>query len=204
MPDSTKVTAQGIQDMLTALTDALGSSQAHLSSMAAFDAAGRELPRYHIPHLDFTFDIEASQSSQPGVGFMMGPRQSSSVETSAKISGRIVSIPPNAGLPKIEILVELAPQKVIVTLINDAGEMMTNTQISVEIDSELTVQAGGTQPTSNQKASVFIAQQYLTDVGGIAEIDIVTAQLHATKPMVLRISSGNTESYIAVTKGALA
>lgn len=202
MPNESKVAAGAISDLLSGLADAITQAQNKMAQVPKVDAFGRSLPLYHIPELNFTFDIEVGPSSQGSSTIFFGPRVSNSNSVSSQISGKLVSIPPNSGLPETRITAQLSDQVLQVNLSNSAGEILAQTLLSIQIDIDTTLAIGGKVPENTARLSLFNAQQVITDDNGNATIAINKGVIPANSRLVILLTSGHAEQRVTLTGGS--
>ena len=144
MSDEAEFVSQSIEDLLVSLAGGVREAQEALDAAPATDAFGRKQQTYHLPYVDFQFEVGMQITNSGGAGrtvFRALPRSSggSSNKINSVISGRLVSIPPGEGVPQPVLEFEsigttLKKTKVTVLASNSAGEILAGHQIELNLN----------------------------------------------------------------------
>jgi hypothetical protein len=206
MSDTANISADAIAALLGGLASALTDAQQTMAELPPTDAFGRSLPSYRIPELDFSFEIETveASSSSPGAKWLLQPSKASSAlnTISSTISGKIVAVPPNGGLPQTLIAAIQRGGSLEVSLSNSAGEILTQTPVEFEFDAEASSALHGTTLTSARRLALFDAQQTQTDQSGVATVGIGRSALKAGESAVVLVRAAGAETRISLKKEA--
>jgi|AntDeeMetagen681_2_1112603.scaffolds.fasta_scaffold00571_8 hypothetical protein len=204
MPDTARISAEAIAALLGGLADALTDAQQTMAELPPSDAFGRPLPGYRIPELDFSFEIETVQASSGGnrPWWQLQPARASSPGStiSSTISGKIVAVPPNGGLPETQITAIQRDNSLEVHLSNSAGEILTETPVELEFDAEASSALHGTTLTEARRLSLFDAQQTQTDRTGTATVGIGIGNLQADQSAVVLVRAAGAEIRISLKR----
>ncbi|MCL1487207.1 MAG: hypothetical protein MH186_04345 [Marinobacter sp.] len=166
------------------------------------------LPSYRIPELDFTFEIETVEAndsaSSSGKRWLLQPSGNSSSRNtiSSTISGKIVAVPPNGGLPQTLIAAIQRGDSLEVRLSNNAGEILTQTPVELEFDAEASSALHGTTLTPARRLSLLDAQQTQTDQTGTAIVGIGRGALQMGESAVVLVRAAGAETRISLKKEA--
>lgn len=203
MPDAAQVSAEAISALLTGLAGALTDAQELMSDLPPTDAFGRPLPTYQIPHLDFKFEIETVQkSSSTGgfLGFQIRPTSATPSSTvSSTISGRLVAVPPNGGLPQTQILITQTETGLQIQLVNTAGEVLANAPVELEFDAAASLALYETTLEPSDRLALLESQQVVTNIDGLASAPVERASIPAGKSAVILVRAGGSVTRIAVS-----
>lgn len=206
MSDAAQVSADAISSLLTGLARALGDAQELMAEVPTQDSFGRPLPSYQIPHLDFNFEIETVRESTSGTtfGFALRPAARGSQEESvtSTVSGRLVAVPANAGLPRTTIVVTQAESTLEIRLGNTAGEVLVDTPVELAYDPSASLALYGTELTASQRLNLLGAQVATTDEAGVASAPITRSVLTASAKAVILIRAAGSETRITVGQEA--
>ncbi|WP_417518898.1 hypothetical protein [Marinobacter sp.] len=207
MSDPANISADAIAALLGGLASALTEAQQTMAELPPADSFGRPLPSYRIPELDFTFEIEtveANNSSSSGKRWLLQPSGTSSSRNtiSSTISGKIVAVPPNGGLPQTLIAAIQRGNSVEVRLSNSAGEILTQTPVELEYDAEASSAMHGTTLTSARRLALLAEQQTQTDQTGIAIIGIGSSALKTGESAIILVRAAGAETRISLKKEA--
>lgn len=216
MSDS-RFVAESIEEMLVALANGVREAQEALSETNPIDAFGRPMPAYHIPYLDFEIavTIETQRQEQGGRPILRIVQKSataaeSTSETSSRISGRLVAIPPGEGLPlpSLRLTAESAgarKRRIRVQLSNSAGELLVGQRVELNIDPAATDQLSrAADPAiTAPKGGTRLAEAVLvTDDRGEAatEISLDPAE-NVRAVIVLTAQAGTTTARLSISAG---
>ncbi|WP_100639141.1 hypothetical protein [Marinobacter salexigens] len=207
MSDPANISADAIAALLGGLASALTDAQQTMAELPPADPFGRPLPSYRIPELDFTFEIEtveASNTSSSGKRWLLQPSGTSSSRNtiSSTISGKIVAVPPNGGLPQTLIAAIQRGNSIEVRLSNSAGEILTQTPVELEFDAEASSAMHGTTLTSARRLALLAEQQTQTDQTGIAIIGIGSRALKTGESAIVLVRAAGAETRISLKKEA--
>jgi len=205
MSDTANISADAIAALLGGLAGALTDAQQTMAEMPPADSFGRPLPSYRIPELDFTFEIEtveASNSASNGKRWLLQPSGTSSSRNTinSTISGKIVAVPPNGGLPQTLIAAIQRGDSLEVRLSNNAGEILTQTPVELEFDAEASSALYGITLTPARRLTLLDAQQTQTDQTGTAIIGIGRSALQAGESAVVLVRAAGAETRISLKK----
>lgn len=145
MSGDSEFVSQSIEDLLVSLAEGVREAQEALDSAPATDAFGRKQQTYHLPYVDFTFEVGVQRSKTVNNGrtvMKMKARKASgepSSEINSVIAGRLVSIPPGEGVPVPVLQLEsegTTLKKTTVTILasNSAGEILAGHQIELNLN----------------------------------------------------------------------
>lgn len=207
MSIAAKTSAEAISSLLTGLASALTDAQEAMADLPPTDAFGRPMPVYQIPELNFSFEIETVETSTRGTNNAILSRYSLLPSTSgpkgsitSTISGRIVAIPPNGGLPETQIIVTQSTGMLDVQLINSAGELLQNTAVQLEFDAEASDALHGVTLTPARRLSLLGSLQVTTDANGVAQAPIKRSALQAGQSAVVLVRAAGAETRITVSR----
>lgn len=203
MPEASHVSTEAISSLLTGLARAAAEAQELLADVPLQDSFGRPLPTYQIPHLDFTFEIETVRQSTTGGGpFVLSIRpatQGSKEETmTSTVSGRLVAVPANAGLPRTSIVTGQTESTLDIQLTNTAGEILIDTPIELAFDPEASLALYDTELTANQRLNLLGAQIVTTDERGEASADIDRSVVPAGGGAVILVRAAGSETRVTI------
>jgi hypothetical protein len=208
MSDTANISADAIAALLSGLASALTDAQQTMAEMPPADSFGRPLPSYRIPELEFTFEIEtveaSNSTSSSGKRWLLQPSGTSSSRNtiSSTISGKIVAVPPNGGLPQTLIAAVQRGDSLEVRLSNNAGEILTQTPVELEFDAEASSALHGTTLTPARRLSLLDAQQTQTDQTGTAIIGIGRSALQTGESAVVLVRAAGAETRISLKREA--
>jgi hypothetical protein len=206
MSDPANISAEAIAALLSGLANALTDAQQTMAEMPPADSFGRPLPSYRIPELDFTFEIETVEASDSNSGkrWKLQPSGTSSSRNtiSSTISGKIVAVPPNGGLPQTLIAAIQRGDSLEVRLSNNAGEILTQTPVELEFDADASSALHGTTLTPARRLSLLDAQQTQTDQTGMAIVGIGRGALQIGESAVVLVRAAGAETRISLKKEA--
>ena len=207
MASDAKLVADSLEEMLVSIAEGVREAQEALDGLAPFDAFGRPVPGYFIPHLDFELlvDIETETNSQGRPIFKVmaardifggGGSSTSNTKshTTSRIAGRLVAIPPGEGLPVPQLVltaekVDSGVTRLTVRAANTAGELLAGQRIELNIDEEaskaLSRGANPTLPEARLKEAVLVTDEQgqaattltVSDGGASGRQLLVVAQL---------------------------
>jgi hypothetical protein len=206
MSDTANVSAHAISGLLTGLAGAMTDAQQLMSETPPSDVFGRPLPTYQIPHLDFTFEIE-TVSKRKGDGSLAGvelrptAKTGSTESITSTISGRMVSVPPNGGLPRTTVQVTQAATSLNIQLLNTAGEVLPGAVVELEFDAEASAALYDTTLPGSARLQLLSSQQVTTDVDGAAVAGIDRTRIPDGKQAVILVRGGGAETRVAVAGG---
>lgn len=201
MSDPADVSADAISALLTGLTSALSEAQELMAESPPTDAFGRPLPTYQIPHLDFTFEIETVRTTSTDgrpLGFALRPSSGGKQSISSTISGRVVAVPSNGGLPQTQILVTQSSDVLQIQVVNTAGEVLPSTRVELEFDADASLALYDTTLTSQARLTLLPSLQVATDARGVAEAGVDRQQVPAGKSAVVLIRVAGSETRVAI------
>lgn len=202
MSEAARISAEAIAALLGGLADALTSAQQTMAELPPLDAFGRPLPSYRIPELDFAFEIESVQagSGSDRLRWQLQPARAASPHTtvSSHISGKIVAVPPNQGLPQTLIVAIQRGKLLEVRLSNSAGEILTETPVELEFDPKASIALYGTDLSQGSRLSLLDVQQTRTDQTGTAIVGIGPDALQAGQSAVVLVRAMEAETRISV------
>jgi len=203
MTDAARISAEAISALLGGLAEALTDAQQTMAEQPPTDAFGRPLPNYRIPELNFSFEIEtvnAGGSGRPWLHLRPTGAATRTGSVSSTISGRIVAVPPNAGLPETRITAVQREGKLDVRLTNNAGEILAGTPLEIEVDSEATNALHGTILAPSARLRLLATQRTLTDGNGAASVKIGQGVLGPDQSAVVLLRAGGAESRISLMR----
>ena len=205
MASDAKLVADSLEEMLVSIAEGVREAQEALDGLAPFDAFGRPVPGYFIPHLDFELlvDIETETNSEgrpifkvmAARGLLGGGGSSTSntkSHTTSRIAGRLVAIPPGEGLPVPQLVLTAEKTGVGETTLtiratNTAGELLAGQRIELNIDEEaskaLSRGASPTLPEARLKEAVLV-----TDEDGRAATTLVVSDGGASGRQLLVVA----------------
>lgn len=209
MSEAAKTSAEAISSLLTGLASALTDAQEAMADLPPTDAFGRPMPVYQIPELNFSFEIETveTKSANPNATALAryslqpsttGPKGS----ITSTISGRIVAIPPNGGLPETQIIVTQGDRTLNVQLVNSAGELLQNTLVELEFDADASNALHGVTLTPARRLSLLGSQQVTTDTSGKAETTVKRSNLQAGQSAVVLVRAAGAETRVTISREA--
>lgn len=210
MPDG-RFIADTLETVIVGLAESLTEAQEALGAMPPLDSAGRPVPQYRLPHLDFEIGFrlvtETRSSGSAYLYFLPVSSSSSSSEVTSKVSGRFVALPPGEGMP-LPVLGFTATgtgaeRELAVRASNSAGELLAGATVQLNIDlaasQALSTSAGIADPRIAGNATLEEAV-LLTDSQGrastrvrfgnalrTAAVVLITAELGST---VARLTTG--------------
>lgn len=202
MSDAAKISAEAISALLTGLSSALTNAQLNMAEVPPTDAFGRSMPMYQIPELDFTFEIETVDASDATSSkYELRPAQQGlNSAISSTISGKIVAVPPNGGLPETRILVTQSSSTLDVQLVNTAGELLTNTLVEMEFDADASAALHNTTLTPARRLSLLENQQVTTDGDGMAKTKIKRSNLAVNQSAIVLVRAAGAETRVTITR----
>lgn len=204
MSDAAKTSAEAIASLLTGLAGAVTDAQAEMAEMPPTDAFGRPLPVYQIPHLDFSFEIEIERATEGDDGrsfwSLLPAAKPPKDKISSTISGRIVAVPPNGGLPETRILVTQSPKALTVQLVNAAGEILPDALVELEFDAASSEALHKTDLTPAKRLRLLGSQQVSTNAEGVATAPVRRSVLPQGKSAVVLIRAGGAETRVSVKR----
>ena len=156
MASDAKLVADSLEEMLVSIAEGVREAQDALDALPPTDAFGRPVPGYFIPHLDFELVVdvqtETNNAGRPifkvsaarsvfGGGGGGSSTSKSTAQTTSRITGRLVAIPPGEGLPVPQLVLsseKVSPGVIVlrVQASNSAGETMAGQRIELNIDTE--------------------------------------------------------------------
>ncbi len=204
-----QVTAEAIRQMLVGLADALRTAQ---NSLAA-DAQSGELGGigYEIPYLDFSFEGEFTsreeQEGQPILAlrprFGASPTTDTTKEITSRVAGRLVSVPPHGGSPTplLDIrLVEEGERLVLaLRLTNAAGEVLSGTQVALQVDDDVTERLTGRRPSTEERLNLLAIQVIRTDGDGRGRVGLNPGALEDGARVVVHAEARGATARIIVS-----
>ena len=199
-----RASAEAISALLSGLANAVTDAQETMAELSAFDAYGRPMPVYQIPSLEFTFEIEAlmdpATSSAPAM-IRFAPVASNAPRGSvqSRISGRLVAVPPNSGLPEARILVSFGNGSLTLQLINSLDERLVGETLEIEFDAAASEALHGTALSPADRLRLLGQQRVTTDASGTARASVDTRVLPTGKSAVLLVRGAGSEARIAVS-----
>lgn len=209
MSEAAKTSAQAISSLLTGLASALTDAQESMADMPPTDAFGRPMPVYQIPELNFSFEIETVQTRAASGSATVLPRYEMRPLTSgpkgsitSTISGRIVAIPPNGGLPETQLIVTQTPATLDVQLVNSAGELIQNATVELEFDAEASDVLHGVTLPPDRRLSLLGRQQVVTNEEGRAQAEITRDALDPGESAVVLVRAAGAELRTTVSREA--
>lgn len=207
MSDAAKTSAEAISSLLTGLASALTDAQEAMADLPPTDAFGRPMPVYQIPELNFSFEIETvettTQASDNSIlsRFLLRPSTSAPKGSiTSTISGKIVAIPPNGGLPETRILVTQTTRTLDVQLINSAGELLQNTVVEMEFDADASNALHGVTLTPARRLSLLGSQQLTTDANGMAQTTVKRSNLQVGQSAVVLVRAAGAETRTTISR----
>lgn len=189
--------ADTLETVIVGMAESLTEAQAALSSSPPLDDAGRPVPQYRLPHLDFElgFRLE-TRTTRSGtfarLFFLPVSTSNSSREVTSTISGRFVAIPPGEGMP-LPVLALTATgtgpaRRLVVQASTTAGELLTGATVQLNIDldasRELSQAQGVADPRLDGTTSLAAAV-LTTDEQGRAETEVRFGDQLRTQARVL-------------------
>ena len=199
-----RTSAEAIAQLLGGLAEAVADAQEAMAEIPAADAFGRPLPVYQIPSLDFTFEIEAFETpARPGVlpllriAPLTAGRPGGSIQS--KISGRIVAVPPNGGLPEARILLAFSDSVLRLQLSNALGERLAGETLELEFDAAASQALHGTSLSAEARLRLLGEQRLTTDADGATRTAVDTSVLSGGRTAVILVRGAGNEARIAVS-----
>ncbi len=201
-----------IAELLAAVAAGVRDAQEALGSVPPLDAAGRPVPTYQLPYVDFEFRVNLETRTTTG-GMPVLYATPASAETSSissVVSGRLVAIPPGEGrpLPILELTAERLSarrHRLRVIAANSAGELLTGAPVELNFDlaaSQRLSQAAGTS-LAGLRSSGFEAAVLTTDAEGQAEtVMTIDSGLPAAAIVMVTAELGLASTSLTVTAGA--
>ena len=204
--------------LLVSIADGVRDAQDSLNSAPPTDTFGRPMTTYHLPYLDFEIKVDMETVSKEGGfrGLKINPlsggriNRSTTQDVSSTISGRLVAIPPNDGLP--QTLLTLASErlsarkhKVTLSAANSAGEILVGHTIELNINLEASKQLSeieGVNLSTTRAGTALQDVLLVTDQAGIAETTFnIDSALPAKAILVLTAELGPELVSLSVTAG---
>jgi hypothetical protein len=213
MPIETNLVSSSVEEMLVSLANGLREAQDALNALPPFDAFGRPMPGYFIPHIDFTFEVEMTvDSNSAGVPILMvrpglfPAQQTNSVSRrSSIIAGRLVAVPPGEGLPvpDLSLRAGLPTQgavPLLVRLMGSDGRPMPGVAVEINIDtvaSQAFATTNAPLPGARLDRAVVV-----TDETGTASATLsFDAGAPADAPLLVVAQAGPASARAMVVKG---
>lgn len=204
--------AGSIAELLAAVAAGVRDAQEALSAAPPLDAAGRPVPSYHLPYVDFEFRVNFETRTTGGrmPVLIATPTASETASIASIVSGRLVAIPPGEGrpLPVLELAAERLSarrHKLTVVAANSAGELLAGAPVELNFDlsaSQLLSQAAGVA-LAGLRSSGFEAAVLTTDGTGRAEtVMTIDAGLPAAAMVMVTAELGAATASLAVTAGS--
>lgn len=208
----TQFAEDSIEAMLVAIADGVREAQQALSEAPPLDGYGRPLPRYQLPYVDFSIQVQM-QSVQSGAGRgivrFLKPAATNSQGLTSTISGRLSAIPPGEGLPVPRLLASskmTGPRKYALAFLatNSAGEALAGQTLELNFNrlasAELSRAAGvSLDSAGNSKLDEALLQ---TGQDGAAITNLtVDAQLPAKAVLVYTAELGSASVNISIPAG---
>lgn len=170
-----------IGELLAAVADGVREAQEALTDVPPLDAFGRPQPTYHIPFVDFEFQVDFETSSGGGgrLPLLFAKPASTEASIASLVKGRLVAVPPGEGRP-LE-LVELVAERLSarrhrlrITAANSAGELLAGVTVEINLDAEasraLSEAAGA--PIRSLRSTNVAAAALVTGADGTATTDL--------------------------------
>ncbi|MGY6409871.1 MAG: hypothetical protein ACXIUV_02410 [Alkalilacustris sp.] len=201
-----------IAELLAAVASGVRDAQEALSAAPPLDAAGRPVPGYQLPYVDFEFRVNLeTRRTEAGLPVMYAsPVSAETASISSVVSGRLVAVPPGDGrpLPVLELTAERLSarrHRLRVVAANSAGELLGGAPVELNFDlaaSRQLSQAGGTA-LAGLRSSSFDAAVLLTDADGRAETVLsIDSGVAAAAMIVVTAEFGPATARLAVRAGA--
>ncbi len=199
--DAARVSADAISALLGGLADALTDAQQAMADLPPADAFGRPLPGYRIPELDFTFEIEMVQGA--AAFWDMRPAASGTPRgtISSTIAGKIVAVPPNAGLPETRIEAVQDGDALAIRVTDAAGAILAGATVELEIDPEASAAIYAKTPTGAARLSLLGAQRVRTGPDGTASVALSRTAIGDAAGAVVLVRSAGGEVRVGIGKG---
>ncbi|EHR69513.1 hypothetical protein BurJ1DRAFT_0631 [Burkholderiales bacterium JOSHI_001] len=197
MPDANDAFST-LDDFLLSLADGVTQAQTELARAGAMGPPGAQFS-YHLPRVEFELKLnlrvvedsalssryEAIRPARPGDRHLMfrpanpgsAPGSSSTLDIAATLSGALVAVPANDGLPGLVLTVAVDMADVRVPLVqvqarNTAGEALAGLAVEFNVDREETLalagQASGASAMNVADGTGFAVARVLTDATGLA------------------------------------
>jgi hypothetical protein len=200
MSDPARASAQAIAALLGGLGQALADAQEDLAQSPPVDAFGRPLPSYRIPEIDFRFEIEAA-AVEEGRWWDIRPKGGGAPSSvTSHVSGRIVAVPPNAGLPETLIEAAQGADALELRVSNAAGEILAAAAVEVEIDIEASGAIHGTSLSSADRLALLGTRRIRTGADGVATVALDRSRLQPGQGAVVLIRSEGAERRVSVVR----
>ncbi len=201
-----------IAELLAAVAAGVRDAQEALSSAPPLDAAGRPVPIYQLPYVDFEFrvNLETRKTSAGLPVLFASPISAETSSISSVVSGRLVAVPPGEGrpLPIVELAAERLSarrHRLRVTAANSAGELLGGAPVELNFDlaaSQRLSQAAGVS-LPGLRSSALEAAVLVTDAEGQAETVLtIDAGLPAAAMVIITAELGLATARLVVTAGA--
>jgi hypothetical protein len=217
MSNESRFVSESLEALLVSIADGVREAQNSLSSTPAVDVFGRPMTTYHMPHLDFKLEVNmetvANTGSKGGLRLKIqkGASSESTREISSTLSGRLVAIPPNEGLPTL-ILTMSSERKtarthnITISATNSAGEILMGQAIELNINKEASMrlsEAENVNLSTLRPATKLNDVILVTDETGTAQTLLtIDSKVPAKALLVLTAELGNESVSLSVTAGA--
>lgn len=215
MSNDSRFVAESLEALLVSIADGVRDAQDVLSSAPPLDTFGRAMPSYHLPYLDFEMKVDAETVNTPGGSMFLrinplGTTGNSVHEISSSISGRLVAVPPGEGLPSplltiSSLRLSARRHKIVVNVINTAGEILVGQGIELNINMEASRElstAAGVELVSKRAGTTLEDVIPVTDETGVTEtIMNIDSSLPTKVVFVVTAELGTAQASVVVTAG---
>ena len=203
--------SESIEEMLVAIADGVREAQVALNAAPPVDAYGRQLPLYHLPHLDFEIKVHLETVSvtegRPIFKITAANNVTDTAELTSVIAGRLTAIPPGEGLPLPQVAItserlSARRHRVLVRAGNSAGEALAGHTVELNLNldaSRRLSQAAGVNLTSARSTNVTKALLTTDDDGEAETVLQVDPGLPAAAILVLTAELGTAAANLSVT-----
>lgn len=215
--EDSRFVSESLEALLVSIADGVREAQDVLSSAPPIDSFGRPTTTYHLPYLDFELMVDMETITKPGKAPWLKIRPRTSTEAtrnvSSTISGRLVAIPPNEGLPKIVLTIaserlSARSHRILLSAVNSAGEILAGQGIELNINMDASKQLSqleGINLTSKRSGTKLEDVILLTDANGSAEtVFHIDPGLPAKAVLVLTAEIGTENASLSVSAGGSA
>lgn len=217
MSNESRFVSESLEALLVSIADGVREAQDSLSSASSVDVFGRPMTTYHLPHLDFTLEVNmetvANTGSKGGLllRIQKGVQSTTSREITSTLSGRLVAIPPNEGLPTLLLTISserktARSHNITVSATNSAGEILMGQAIELNINKEASIklsEAENVNLSTLRPATKLSDVILMTDESGTAQtLFTIDPNVPAKAVLVITAELGNEAASLSVTAGA--
>lgn len=198
MSDAARVSANAIAALLGGLADALTDAQRAMADLPPVDAFGRPLPSYRIPELDFRFEIEMVQGDTAWWDMRPAGAGAPSGTVSSTITGKIVAVPPNGGLPETRIEAIQRGDSLDIRVTDAAGGILAGEAVELEVDPEASRAVFDATIPPAARLSLLKSQRLRTDTDGVAKVALVRGGLPRGAGAVILVRAAGSEVRVGI------